>query len=49
MPYESETQNAIIIYEYKDYWPPDKLKRKYFIEMSNVYSSELLPFYNHLQ
>ena len=26
MPYESETQNAIITYEYKDYWPPDKLK-----------------------
>ena len=26
MPYESETQNAIITYEYKDDWPPDKLK-----------------------
>ena len=33
----------------KDYWPPDKLKRKYFIKMSNVYSSKLLPFYSHLQ
>ena len=32
MPYESETQNAIITCEYKDYWPPDKLKRKYFIK-----------------
>ena len=26
MPYESETQNAIITYEYRDYWPPHKLK-----------------------
>ena len=26
IPYQSETQNAIITYEYKDYWPPDKLK-----------------------
>ena len=26
MPYESETQNAIITYEYRKYWSPDKLK-----------------------
>ena len=26
IPFQSETQNAIITYESKDYWPPDKLK-----------------------
>ena len=28
LPYESETQNAIITYKYRDYWPPVNISLK---------------------